>query len=122
RGYRRKAGGDDNERRRVKTAPYVPENERFGRGIKAGGCFIQDQNLRLLQQRSRDGEALALTAGKLTTSRTDPLTETIGKCCDKGCKTHTFDYLLQFTFRDCRSYKSKIRGESPIEQNWISRE
>jgi hypothetical protein len=61
-GYRRKAMGDHNERQRTKPAPYIPKNECFGRGIKAGGRFIQDQNMRLQQQRSRDGEPLSLTA------------------------------------------------------------
>lgn len=35
-----------------------------GSAIQAAGGFVEDQNARLLEQRTRDGDALLLPAGK----------------------------------------------------------
>ena len=75
-GYRREPMGDNNERRGAEAVPDALKNDSFGRGIKAGGRFIQDQNLGLLKQRPRDGEAGAAPR-KLTSARPGPLAQAV---------------------------------------------
>src|SRR5262245_41373301 len=46
-------------------------NQGFAFTVQARGRFIQDQNLRVSQQRAGNSHALALTAGKLNPSFAD---------------------------------------------------
>ena len=70
---------DDNERGCSEIAPNVLENKRFRTRIKTGGCLVEDQNPRLLQEGSCNGKPLTLATGKLAGSGPDSLPETIGQ-------------------------------------------
>jgi len=69
---------DDDESRRVETAPeFLKDNGLSGR-IQAGGRLVENQHPRLLQNRSRESEALTFSARELAGVRPDSLTKTLG--------------------------------------------
>jgi hypothetical protein len=37
-------------------------DERFRLGVEGGGCFVQDQDVGVLEQCTRNGDSLLLTA------------------------------------------------------------
>ena len=58
---------------RLRLAPQAVEDTRFCGRVKAGSGLIQNQHPRLLQKRSREGEALTFSTRELATVRSDSL-------------------------------------------------
>ena len=63
--HRRHALGDDDLGGLGDEAAESRPDERVGVGVHRAGGVVKDQDLRLLQKRPRDAEALALTAGDI---------------------------------------------------------
>ena len=92
--YGGKTVGDGDESQCAKVTSYILEDENFRSGIEAGSSLIQNENLRPLQQCSRNRKPLTLSVRKLTPSRPDPLLEARGKGCDKACQTSAVKHFL----------------------------
>src|ERR1017187_1024024 len=63
--YRGKPVRDDDDGAVLHQVGQRPLYQHFALRVQVAGGFVQDQDGRVLQQGSRDGEALALSAGKL---------------------------------------------------------
>ena len=55
---------------------------QLGAGINRGGCFIQNQNLRIAEKRSADGKKLALALRKIRAGGGEHRIIAIGQCGD----------------------------------------
>src|SRR5207237_6634522 len=68
---RREAVSNDERRATTPQRLQPVLNQRFALAVEARSRFIENQNFRLSQNRSRDGDALPLPAGKLDPALAD---------------------------------------------------
>ena len=57
-----KSVGHDNQGGSGEVIPHVAKDKGFRGGVKAGSGFVQDQDMRLLQECSCNCQALALAS------------------------------------------------------------
>ena len=81
-------------------------DERVGAGIDGGGRVVEDQHLRLLEQRARDAQALLLAAGDVRAALLDVGVVAVGEGADKVVRLRELagrDELLVRRVLDCPS-------------------
>jgi hypothetical protein len=61
----RQAMGDDDHAAAVRNAQQIRAEHGLTLRIERAGCFVQDQNARIVDQRPRNCEPLPLSAGKI---------------------------------------------------------
>src|SRR5262249_22225054 len=90
-------------------------NQRFAFAVQSRSCFIQNQNLRVVEQRSGDGYPLSLTAGRRHASIADTGLVFIVEAIDELiAMSHATDGLNLFTTR-LRFGKTDVFGNRAIE-------
>ena len=62
----------------------------FSFGIERSGCFVEDEELRIVEQCTRDGDTLFFTARKRVTFFTDPCVVTVNKTDDEAVRACGF--------------------------------
>src|SRR5579864_733248 len=111
------AVGHNNDNGLAKMRKHIFENELLGIGVEAGCCFVQDQDLGALQQRSCDGETLALTSGQLTPRWPNPLLESVRQIPNQIEDAGTYGCLLQLAIVSGWLNESEVEGYSAVKQN-----
>jgi uncharacterized protein YggL (DUF469 family) len=71
--------GHNDQRRSRKVLRDIAKNKSFRGEIEAGSGLVQDQDAGLLQESSRDCQALTLASRQLATIRSNPLMNTVWK-------------------------------------------
>jgi len=100
----------------------VPKDNTLGRRIEARSRLVEDENLRLPQQRSGERESLAFASGELTGSRSYPLKQAFREAFDKIRKTGASNCLLRLLVRYRWPGESKIESQRAVGQNRVSRQ
>ena len=101
---RRHALGDDDLRGFRNIAPEALANHGIGVRVNGGSRVIQDQHLRMLEQRTRNAKPLPLSAGNIGSSLLDMRVVSIRESRDEFVRTGKAAGFLQLLIRGIGRY------------------
>src|SRR5437879_3153148 len=88
----------------------------FGFRVYARSSFVKNKNLRLMRQRTREGDELFLAGGKRRAPFPDLFIESIGQGADKVAKVYVLGGLFDMPVFDPLRAQSNVAGNRPGEQ------
>lgn len=114
-----KAMRDDDSRFAFGCAADCLSDERLILGIQAGSCLVQNQYLRLFDERAGDADTLAFSAGQahaaFADERIEPFFQAMGESVDAGGFCRRSDRLVGY-LRSVRQPERNVVSERIIEK------
>jgi len=113
---------DDERRAALHEARQRVLHLNFGCGVERGGRLVEQQNGGILQHGARDGDALALPAGKLEPGLTDQRVVAFGQRCDELMRGRVAGGLLDFGIGGAGRAIGDVGADRVVEEKGFLRD
>src|SRR6185437_4175401 len=110
---------DDDRRHTTQMLIQSIQQTLLGHLIERRCAFVEDQDARTLQQRTRQRDTLSFTARQPVATRTKRLVKPVWQTLDQNIQVRELRHTLKLFITRTRISKEKILAQRHVEQNRI---